>query len=112
MKIALIVLVVVVLILGVGWGYYAWKKKKQSQEDTLLDVPKDALEKTFTEGEEVNLPKTSTIYSAVYGTQDTNNDVTVVVQQLVKNGPFRVTNENMGGDPVVGTQKKLTIQYK
>lgn len=50
-----------------------------------------------------------TVQSAYYGTPNNNRNVTGNVRRLVNGPNFRVTNQNMGGDPAVGADKTLRI---
>jgi len=50
-----------------------------------------------------------TVQNAQYGTSNRNRNVTTNVRRLANGPNFRVTNDNMGGDPAVGADKTLRI---
>lgn len=54
------------------------------------------------------------IVSAVYGTTNSQVDVTGICQQMVDNGNDDITVDNttMGGDPDVGVVKSFAIIYQ
>ncbi len=54
-------------------------------------------------------PGSWTVQDASYGTNSQRKNVTGTVRRLVNGPDFRVTNANMGGDPVVGADKTLYI---
>jgi hypothetical protein len=53
------------------------------------------------------------ILSAVYGAQDSWVDLTEVLSRMIQNDTLevRVSNE-LGGDPIYGTPKKLNVHYR
>lgn len=57
------------------------------------------------------------IISAMYGSGNGDKDVTDIIKKSLKDTPLVMLppggyNENFGGDPAPGAQKKLKIQYK
>ena len=57
------------------------------------------------------------ILSAMYGSGNGDKDVTDIIKKNLKDTPLVILppggyNENFGGDPAPGAQKKLKIQYK
>mmetsp|Transcript_48431 Transcript_48431/g.122187 ORF Transcript_48431/g.122187 Transcript_48431/m.122187 type:complete len:1110 (-) Transcript_48431:2-3331(-) len=68
------------------------------------------------EGKELQLPSHAAegILSATYGSGDVQQDVMIVLQAalLSANGkPLTVTNDLLGGDPLPGSAKTLTVKY-
>jgi hypothetical protein len=60
--------------------------------------------------------KKTTVLSATYGKGETTKDVTGIIKALVEAAEtgcahFKVNNETMGGDPLKGQKKDLTIVY-
>ena len=53
------------------------------------------------------------IHSAKYGAKDKWNDVTQLLRSKISAGrvELRVSNENLGGDPVPGVVKELVLDY-
>ncbi len=53
------------------------------------------------------------IVKAFYGKNGHGNDVTRRLQRLIQNNilDVKVTNDNMGGDPNVGADKSLKVDY-
>ncbi len=58
--------------------------------------------------------ETAFVLGAAYGTTCEGKDVTQIVQKLIDQGfsEIKITNENMGGDPVIGQQKQFGIVYE
>jgi DnaJ-like protein C11, C-terminal len=53
------------------------------------------------------------IVKAVYGQNGQGKDVTRKLQRMIQNNTLdvKVTNDNMGGDPNVGADKSLKVDY-
>ena len=53
------------------------------------------------------------IIKAFYGKNGHGNDVTRKLQRMIQNNTLdvKVTNDNMGGDPNVGADKSLKVDY-
>lgn len=76
------------------------------EKPTTFYVPSSSIVKAFGSDDLV-------IISATYGANDSLTDVSGIIKSKIKDGKvkFTVNNDNLGGDPIRGVQKKLEVKY-
>lgn len=105
----IISLVSLVIILVILFFIFSTTPKKVEQFDATADL-------IFNQDEFVDFYKFNNreIKNAKYGSEGKNNVVTDIIKknfEIWKSNRFRVTNDNMGGNPNAGEEKKLRIWF-
>jgi len=104
----IISLVSLVIILVILFFIFSTTPKKVEQFDATADL-------IFNQDEFVDFEKFNKEPKyAKYGSEGKNNVVTDIIKknfEIWKSNRFRVTNDNMGGNPNAGEEKKLRIWF-